>query len=129
MVASVLISLKSAGALGKSNQALPPMEHSYVISKWLVGATVITAGYFSKEQATKDEGEDPSAGADEASVPTSQVEEDDDGCTAMAMKKHNAVAGHPSDNDASDSDDNDEEEELSIELSETHCQSAHPFHY
>lgn len=177
MVASVLISLISARALGKSEASLPsrsrltcdqqvagwgnrnrnPLKqsssqlwnslykqakHSRPFSKYLIKNSdraqspssvsfnvlfhldefpteVFTAGDFSNEQATKDEGEEPSVGADDASVPTSQVAEADDGCTAMAMKKHNAVGDDPSDNDASDSDDDEDEEELSLELSET----------
>ena len=46
----------------------------------------------------------PSAIADDASVPTSQVEEANDGCTAEVMKKYNAVEDDPSDKNVSDSD-------------------------
>jgi len=105
------------------------MSHSNVISEWLVGATRIIAGDLSNEEATKDEGEEPSAGAYGACVTTSQVEEDIDGCTTMAKKKHNAVGDNPSDKVASDSDHDDEEEELFIELSETQRQSDHQFLY
>jgi len=74
---------------------------------------IFIPGDFSNEKATKDQGEGPSAVAGDVSVPTSQVEEANDGCTTMTMKKYNAVG---SDNDASEMM---EKEELSIELSET----------
>ena len=57
----------------------------------------------------------------------SQAGEADDGCTAMTMKKHNAVWGDPSDNDASVLDNNYVEEELSIEFPEAHCQRTRRF--
>jgi hypothetical protein len=42
---------------------------------------------------------------------------DNEGCTATALKRHNAVGDDPSDNDASDSDE--EEDDLSMELSDS----------
>ena len=65
--------------------------------------------------------EEPSAGPDDGRVWSSQVEE----AVTQLLWRHTIQWGYK----VSDSNGDDEEEELSIEFSETHCQSDHPLLY